>query len=1014
MTVGAGQLTLRITGAALALLLGVSAAHGQASGPIKNAVSNPCQFDAGLGRSGRCASAGDTVSWVIYVQNPSPTNQLFGVRDPATTPAGCSTFTCPPTLLVNGTPTALPPGATCDPATGFDIQGIDVPGNGWFEVDYQSVLSATLTPGDSCSNLATIVYPWADVPTSDPVIACQVDSGGGVFPTKIDICGGSTGTPDLKLIKTAETPAGAPMANIEDGAQVCWRFRIENAGTVPAMVDFTDFFDSHLSALDFDPADPFATGNCAWGGNQVGCGGIIIAPGASDEARICGTFACTNGQADLCNAASLTIQDPPTGTTVASQPCETCGTGSTCLTVLAPDFMASAKTATYTDTNRSGCLDQGDSVAFELTAINGGTARGADVQFFDVDPPEGTYAGDCTWSVGGGAFQPCPAPPNTGWSLGAMVPGDRPIVIRWSVVLSSPIPSGADWCDQGGTLVAAECDASRVMGDTCLPGCAAGPDVQSTILCVPGALMPGEETTVTLIACNEGAVPATNVVLTNPIQPCSTYVAGSMTIAVGGGPATAVTDAPDGDGGTSSTAPDQLAFALQDFMGRALQPGECVNLSFRLRGTTCVDPGFMDIATITGDGMAPHQSSGCFVQILQPRSAPYVWKVATPDPEVGPGDLITYTLRTCNDDTATDDAVNVVVTDEVPACTDYEPGTLRIDGRLVTDAAGDDAADYAPPGAGAGMVTFRVPRLAPGECTELTWQARAQMMCGGTFVLNRAYFGADGVAGPLASNETQTAVSTYSLQKTGADVDGGRLVAGDEVEYSIRFCSGSPRDLLQVDVTDLIPTMTGVPASACPVTYVPESMTVQVDGQAETPLTDQILDDLGHFDPGPPAFIEIIVSPLSRATCFTARFRVRLDLSCVPGDCIGNRAHAQYTTPLEQIDSNTELTCTGASLTGQLMRAVGRASLVPTGGCQFGPRLLDFGCSEIPGICREDVPGVRWTMLRDAMTLGNALTFYEMPGSGCCVAAPPDGAHLAVRKEFGTDDLVVEIVNGCP
>ncbi len=987
-------------------------AAAQGSGPVKNSPSNPCAFDAGLGRSGRCAGAGDTVSWVVHADNPLGTDTVFGVYDTALSPAGCATFICPPVLSVNGMPVPLPPGATCDPATGFDIRGFTVPGFGWFDVTFQTTLSATLSSGDSCANLATIVYPWGDVPAVEPVSACSRDVGGGVYPTIIDICGGSTGTPSFALIKTAESSAGSPVADIDDGARVCYRYRIENTGTASGTVDFQDAFDAHLSALDFDPLDPFATGSCGWAGNTVGCGGIVVGPGGTDEARICGTFTCTNGQVDLCNAAVLTVQDPPTGTLVPSRACASCGTGPTCLPVLAPDFSSSTKTAALTDADRNGCVSLGDTVTFTFTAINGGTDVASSVAFFDADPPGGVDAGTCTWSVGGGAFQPCPATPAIGWSLGAMAPSDPAIVIRWGVTITAPPAAGA-WCDQSGTLSTPECATTRVMGDTCLPGCASGPEVSAGIACLPQTVQPGEEVAIRVAICNQSGVPATRVRFVNPIPPCAAYVPGTLAMAASASAPVPMTDAADGDAAAFDAGRAELMFDVQAFLGRALAPGECVDALFRLVAQTCADVGFFDQGTLSADNMTTRPTSSCFVSIVAPRPDPVFTKFATPDPDVAPGHLIAYTLRLCNQASASADLLDAVITDDVPACVTYEPGSLRVDGRRMTDAPGDDDAELAPTGPPADTVTFRIARLAPGECADVTWQARASLACGGMFVSNSALFNATGVSGPLASNTVTTAIATYSLVKTASDADGGRLVPGDEIEYAIEFCSASPRDLLQVDVTDLIPTLGGDPPSDCPVTYVPESISIQIDGQAEQPLTDQILDDLGRFEPGPPAFIEVIASPLPPATCFVVRFRVRLDGSCVTGECIGNRAHATYTTPLEEIDSNVATACTGALLSGQLMRDVGRASLTPTRGCEFGPRLLEFACSEIPGICVEDAPGTRWTLLRDALFGTAPLAFYEFPGNGCCVATPPDGTRLMVRKDANGADVVVEMVAGC-
>ena len=97
-----------------------------------------------------------------------------------------------------------------------------------------------------------------------------------------------------------------------------------------------------------------------------------------------------------------------------------------------------------------------------------------------------------------------------------------------------------------------------------------------------------------------------------------------------------------------------------------------------------------------------------------------------------------------------------------------------------------------------------------------------------------------------------------------------------------------------------------------------------------------------------------------------------------------------------------------------MYRNVGRQSLFPTRGCEFGPRLSLFPCDAIPQFCQPEVAGVRWRMVGDNATLGNLVTFYELPGAGCCVASPSDDNYLTVRKSSGTSDLVLEIQWGCP
>jgi uncharacterized repeat protein (TIGR01451 family) len=343
----------------------------------------------------------------------------------------------------------------------------------------------------------------------------------------------------------------------------------------------------------------------------------------------------------------------------------------------------------------------------------------------------------------------------------------------------------------------------------------------------------------------------------------------------------------------------------------------------------------------------------------------------------------------------------------------YVAGTLRIDGVSVSDATDGDDAEIVPAGPGGGTITFRVALLHPGECRDFTFQAQALLTCGGQTAANDALMSWNG-GGPIQPGTVYTPIATYSLVESVTDVTSPATPAGNDVlEYAIEFCNASPSGIALVTIDDVLPIAGGLPLSGCGTTYVPGSMTISVDGSPEQPLTDRQGDDGGTYFAGPPESIAIYDSPVQQHQCFVVRYQVRVDPGCAEGSCVVDASHATYGSPPTDIDSNTVSTCMGALLTGVPYRNVGRASLVATGGCEFGPRLLSLSCPDIPGICRPDVAGVRWTMLRDQLASGQLVTFYEVPGTGCCVATPPDPRYLSVRKS-GTDDVVLELVQACP
>jgi uncharacterized repeat protein (TIGR01451 family) len=148
---------------------------------------------------------------------------------------------------------------------------------------------------------------------------------------------------------------------------------------------------------------------------------------------------------------------------------------------------------------------------------------------------------------------------------------------------------------------------------------------------------------------------------------------------------------------------------------------------------------------------------------------------------VEPGDELEYVIAGAN--RGQDAAVNMVVTDPVPANTTFVPGSLQVTGGAGagprSDAAGDDAAEF---DVSAGQVVFRAGtdagvlaggRLAPNEGYEVRYRARvAAGTPSGTAIVNQARVSylADTLGFPVdkATNETllTTAAPDLAMNKS--------------------------------------------------------------------------------------------------------------------------------------------------------------------------------------------------------------------------------------------------------
>jgi uncharacterized repeat protein (TIGR01451 family) len=134
-----------------------------------------------------------------------------------------------------------------------------------------------------------------------------------------------------------------------------------------------------------------------------------------------------------------------------------------------------------------------------------------------------------------------------------------------------------------------------------------------------------------------------------------------------------------------------------------------------------------------------------------------------------------------------------------------------------------------------------------------------------------------------------------SLLKSGADVNGGALLPGDEIEYTINFTNSGQDGATQMVVTDNIPANT---------TYVPNSLNiVSSPGGIAGPKSDTGGNDQAEYIAAAPARVVFRVGSGANATAgglvsptqsVSVRFRVRVN-AATPGDTqISNQAQVDF------------------------------------------------------------------------------------------------------------------------
>ena len=149
------------------------------------------------------------------------------------------------------------------------------------------------------------------------------------------------------------------------------------------------------------------------------------------------------------------------------------------------------------------------------------------------------------------------------------------------------------------------------------------------------------------------------------------------------------------------------------------------------------------------------------------------------------GDLLTYTVRYSVAGTAPVSAF--VLTDSVPAGTEYVPGTIRWNGAASSDAAGDDEAGHDPV---ARQVRLALDSVAPGTAGELTFQVRLREARSPVSTARASYMtrvGRDSVA----SNTVRTALVFPNLTLTKTLLTAPVVVDGDSVVYVLEYANRS-------------------------------------------------------------------------------------------------------------------------------------------------------------------------------------------------------------------------------
>jgi uncharacterized repeat protein (TIGR01451 family)/fimbrial isopeptide formation D2 family protein len=241
-----------------------------------------------------------------------------------------------------------------------------------------------------------------------------------------------------------------------------------------------------------------------------------------------------------------------------------------------------------------------------------------------------------------------------------------------------------------------------------------------------------------------------------------------------------------------------------------LAPGASVTTRVNLRtiaaineavNLTAVLPGATDV---NGDLTPPVLGFDQSLSVYDPATLEVT---KTADPTAGtillPNQLINYTIGWTNQGGV--EMPGVAASDPLPDSVIYVPGSLKLNGTALTDAADIDAGTY---DGVSRTVRASLGNVSAGATGTLTFQVRvAAESLSAKGVYNRAYFEGQG-ASVATAGPVYHPVDPITIVKVGKDVNGGKLRGGDAIEWTITVTNIGLSPTTHVVISDTVPNTT--------------------------------------------------------------------------------------------------------------------------------------------------------------------------------------------------------------
>ncbi|MGG4128187.1 hypothetical protein ABEW19_07950 [Paenibacillus illinoisensis] len=685
------------------------------------------------------ATVGDTVSYTVTVSNTGNYGAQINLTD--NIPAG--TILVPNSVIVNGQP--LP---AANPATG--ISAGTVAAGATTTITF-SVVVDTLPSPQQLVNQASVALSFT-LPDGRTIT-------GSVLSNVLTI---SVSAPDVDVVKSTTSTA------VSVGDIVTYSVAVTNNGI--ATVNNVVFTDALPASTVLAPTGVFVDGVLRPGANpSTGITIGSIAPGATVTVVFSVRVTSLPASAVLNNQSTVSFTSGVFSATTFSN------------TVTTPVFQP---ILTAVKTGDQTIATVGDTVVYSIAISNAGN-YGASVTLTDTIPAGTELVPNSV--IINGASAPG-ADPASGIPLGVV---STTTMVMFSVVIVT-LPLSQSITNQASATFTYTLPDGRTLGGSLTSNSlniqVSAPDVSVTKTTAAVDAVVGDTIVYEMVVTNNGIDPINNVVLSDPIDPATTFVTGSVLV----------------DGVSRASANPALGIALG-----TIAPGASVAVSYAVRVNSLPTPPVVSsqssVSFTSGVFSGASYSNTVITPIYQPIIA--VTKTANTS-NATIGDTIVYSFSINNSGNL---AANLTLTDNIPDGAVLLPNSVLIDG-VPQPGANPEAGIVVgtiPPGGSVNVtVTLQVTVDTLPQNQRLTNQA----------VANYTFSPPDGrqLTGTVSSNVLVIPVSApnVTVVKSTNAID---AVVGDVITYTVVVTNAGIEVVNNVVMVDPVPVGT---------VFVPGSVTV--------------------------------------------------------------------------------------------------------------------------------------------------------------------------------------------